>query len=75
MTTLTPSQFRAKQIHDGHGDTPQWMPADFDTFEVLALVAAIEATPETCWFCSAENPPDYTRCGFCNHHVDDGPSA
>ena len=29
---------------------------------------------ETCWFCSAENEPGRTTCGFCNHRYDDDPN-
>ncbi|MFC8008695.1 hypothetical protein [Streptomyces cinereoruber] len=26
---------------------------------------------EICWFCAAENPANYTTCGFCNHRAED----
>lgn len=33
---MTPAQFRAAQTSRGHGDPATWMPADFDSYEVLA---------------------------------------
>ncbi|NUP16493.1 MAG: hypothetical protein HOZ81_10385 [Streptomyces sp.] len=28
-----------------------------------------------CWFCAAGNHGSARRCGFCLHHLDDGPDA
>lgn len=42
MATLTPAQFRAKQLRNDHGDRgdmPTWKNADFETLQVLIEVA------------------------------------
>jgi hypothetical protein len=66
-TTTTPAEFRTL-----HGDPVTWTVADFDERQILDDIAA--ATSSTCWFCAAENPANYTVCGFCNNRRDNGPS-
>jgi len=56
-----------------HGnDASTWSPADI---EAEFVFAEIDRLPVACWFCAAENPPNTTTCGFCNHHKDDGPQV
>ena len=47
--------------------------------QTLQQTAARWAVPHpdtrTCWFCgSDDNPATASTCGFCNHHVADGPT-
>ena len=84
MATVTPDKFLAD-----HDDLTRWMPADFESYEVLMENAGKTPRPVTkpdtahdlettltvvaCWFCAADNPAGYRLCGFCSHHVADGP--
>ncbi|MGW3400138.1 hypothetical protein [Streptomyces zhihengii] len=54
-----------------HGDPAGWTTAQHETYEHLAHA---DQLPVPCWFCGADNAPTYSRCGFCNHHADDGPT-
>lgn len=64
---MTGRQFAAE-----HGDPARWTPAEVETWEHLAEA---DRAPVACWFCAADNPPNYTVCGVCRHHVADGPAA
>ena len=47
MATVTPDQFRTAQKSRGHGDPATWMPADFESYEVLLENAGKTPRPVT----------------------------
>ncbi|MFE5614100.1 hypothetical protein [Streptomyces sp. NPDC056524] len=68
MAIPTPTEFRAT-----HGDPTDWAWDEYETQLNLAEINA--ANPYICWFCGAENSPNVSTCGFCNHRADDAPTT